>query len=44
MENGMFNMIMEKPNTYQNVCLMTRTLEDQWWSIDMQGKIYNSIA
>lgn len=35
MKNGMFNQIMESPNSYQNVCLMTRTLNDQWWSIDM---------
>lgn len=44
MSDGMFNLIDEKENSYQNVCLMTRTLDRKWWSIDMQGNIYHSIA
>lgn len=44
MKNGMFNQIDEKDNSYQNVCLMTRTLDRKWWSIDMQGNIYHSVA
>lgn len=44
MKNGMFNQVDEKENSYQNVCLMTRTLDNKWWSIDMQGNIYHSLA
>ena len=40
MHNGMFNQILESPNHYQNVCLMTRDLDPYWWSIDMKGNIY----